>query len=518
MASDGKHPLDGSHYDDITLNEYVLGQLLPDQEEAIRRHLLSCAACRAEVAEIEAFCRKLQIDLVAELERNTPTPQLSFDHIAAEWRKPPRRVALAYRLQQRLPNVSTIALLTVFLLAFVFLLPSGDLAALRSLELIEDYNGPPAMVAVTTDNGLVILHLDSRQPEVVNQFPHLTDPRNLQFSPDGQWLALQHGRTLHILQTTSPGIHLRIPLAASGDWSWSPDSRSLAYTDGSGALALFDTAEQVSRTIVPAEEHAWGMPVWTSDGAHIAYATVHPLPDESSTRTRQSLWRVTPASGYRVELAHNPNPDAALLVPAAWADRDSVLLAWDASAGAAGHAPALFRVDTRAHRITAVNAQSLAQGARLAWPVSPQGLTLAEHDDGLVIFNLSDASYKPLPEHVPEPHALEWAANGAWIAYTIPGMPEGKGLYLFALQDAALRPIELPGGAVEKAVFWAGIEHLFVIRQPRGSSVTELWLVSLTSSQPPQRILTNARLPQTGPYVGWRWQDVFAMQMLKPQR
>ena len=89
-------------------------------------------------------------------------------------------------------------------------------------------------------------------------------------------------------------------------------------------------------------------------------------------------------------------------------------------------------------------------------------------------------------------------------------------MYLFALHENELRPVELPGGAGEKAVFWAGAEHLFVIRQPQNTFISELWLVPLTTGEPPQRVLTNLRQPLTGPYNGWRWHDILAAQVIAP--
>ena len=87
-------------------------------------------------------------------------------------------------------------------------------------------------------------------------------------------------------------------------------------------------------------------------------------------------------------------------------------------------------------------------------------------------------------------------------------MADGRGLYIFTPHEGTVRQIELPSGATEKAVFWAGMEHLFVIRQH--DSASELWIVALTSDTPPHRILTNIPTPASG----WRWQDVITVQAL----
>jgi hypothetical protein len=171
-------------------------------------------------------------------------------------------------------------------------------------------------------------------------------------------------------------------------------------------------------------------------------------------------------------------------------------------------------VDAAAHQIDRLNATSVAQGTRLAWPASPQGRAFAIRDGYLVALDLVNQTRRTIPGQIPWPNSLEWAPNGAWTAYLVSGTAEGKGLYLFAPQDAALRPISLPGGASEKAVLWAGLEYLFVLRQPADATGVDLWLVPLTQDDPPRRIMSNIRLPETGPYSGWRWQDVLATQVV----
>jgi len=515
MVGNGNHPLNQSHYDEITLQEYVLGQLLPDEEDEIRQHLTTCAMCRMEVAALQAFCQQLSADLDRELEDSTPPPRLSFDKIGAEWHRPPRRVSFLFRLQQLMPSTSTVMLLTLFALGFLLLLPGSETAALRSLELPKDYYGPSAMVAASTDGGLAVVRLLRDDVQVVEHLPYITNPQNLQFSPDSRWLAVQQKRTLHVIDTTNSDVHAELKITDSADWNWSPDSQTLAYTDGTGQLIAYDVVTQTGRVLVPADEYAWGVPVWTADGSQIAYAVVVPLPSEGETRVRQGIWRVNPATGYRVELARNALPDVLLLIPAAWVDDNSALLAWDVQAGVAGDPVALYRVDVNTHHVAAVSGQSLAQGTRLAWPVSSTGVTLAVDDSRLVALSLADGSSHVIADQIPWPQVLDWAPNGAWLAYTVAGAAEGQGLFVYALQEAELRLISLPGGATEKSVAWAGPEHLFVIRQTTGNNpMSELWLVSLTTDQAPQRVMTNVRVPKMGPYNGWRWQDVLTTQVI----
>ncbi len=519
MVSDGNHPLNNQpHYDEEALHEYVLGQKLPDEEAQIRQHLEQCPRCRAAEGEIRAFCQRVALDLHHELADAEPLKPVSFDAIAAEWRKPPRRISLLYRVQVLAPGVTLALLLVLLVTAILVLLPSEQATTLRGLDLVGDYSGPPAIIAASTDNGLVIVRLSASGADVVAYLPNLYSPRQLQFSPDARWLAFQQGRTLYILDAEHGSASTRFSVQDSAEWAWSPDGRWLAYTDGHGQLAVFDTQGTISRVLVPASELVWGPPVWTADSQQIAYAVVKPLPNVESVPVRQSLWRVSVDTGYRIELARNPSPSETLLVPSAWDSTADTLLAWDMHAASAGQPPALYRVDVSAHSVERMDGYSVAQGTRLAWPVSSLGtLLMARDETSVMVVQLAAAiTGTPLTVPIPWPQSLEWAPNGAWFAYTTAGAAEGEGVYLFALEDSKLRPVKLPSGAAEKDVLWAGAEHLFVIREPQGASISELWLVPLTGSEPPLRIMTNLRLPVTGPYHGWRWRDILAAQVIGP--
>lgn len=513
MVGNGNHPLKHPHYDEVTLEEYVLGQLLPNQEAAICQHLEQCPLCRARVTEYRSFCRDLSGDLQRELDRAEPGPRLNFDHISAEWHKPRRQFNLRYRLQPLVPSISMALVATLLVGVFLFF-SANNTAALSRLDLTDNYVGPPSVIAVSTETGLVVLRLDAGEPKVVKHLSYSNDPRNLRFSADGRWLAFQEKRVLHVLEAAVDGAHYQIDVQEMADWSWSPDATMLAYTDGAGQLAVFDVTTQASRVIVPAEESAWGTPVWSADGQQIAYAVVMPLPAEGGPVQRQGLWRADPATGYRVELARNPIPDEILLVPAAWVTDGAHLLTWDMNAAVAGDAPGLYWIDVAAHFIEQIDGYSLAQGMQLAWPVSAQNITLAVAQNRLFALDLHHQTRVPLPEQVPWPQAMQWAANGEWMAYTVTGAAEGRGLYIFALDEQEARRVTLPEGALENAVFWAGPEHLFVVRQAPAADHCELWLVSLTVDIPPQRILTHIRLPEAQAFNGWRWGDVVASQVL----
>jgi hypothetical protein len=204
-----------------------------------------------------------------------------------------------------------------------------------------------------------------------------------------------------------------------------------------------------------------------------------------------------------------------LLVPAEWSSDNTILLAWDMNIGTGDQRPDLYRIDVRSHEVIPLQGRSLALGTRLVWPVSALDVTLAFQYGMLRTVHLTDDSLTmPIPEQMPWPQSLDWAPNGAWMAYAVAGAAEGHGIYLYAPQEAELRPVKLPGGATEKAAFWAGAEHLFVVRQPQNTLISELWMVSLTTNEAPLRIMTHVNLPRTGDYNGWPWQDVLAMQVI----
>ena len=513
MVGHGDHPLNDNHYDEFTLHEYVLGQLLPDDEQAIRQHLASCADCRMRAMELEAFCRQLTADLHRKLDSAQPGSKLGFDHIAKEWRKPPRRVTLWYQAQEFVPRISPLIVTVLLVVVLVSVFPIGNTAALRGLELADNYTGPASIIAAVAPDSLVVVRLAPDDVRVVAHFDRVQQPRNLCFSPDGRWLAFQDGQALQIVQTFDGGLRAQFDVNQMADWAWSPDSDMLAYTDGTGQLAVFDVATQTSRVLVPAEEAAWGVPVWAADSQQLAYASVVPLPTQGGPRLQQGLWRLNVTTGYRVEIARNADPGAVILIPTAWVNDDTALLAWDMNADVDSSSTQLYQIDMAAHNATPVEGHSLAQGTRLLWPVSAQGMALV-YEDQLVALNFAEQTRQPIPDQIPWPQGAAWSPNGAWLAYTVAGAPEGQGLYVFALQDGKLRQIELPAGASEKQVVWAGMEHLFVIRQRPDLTTNELWLVSLTTGEAPVRILSGIQLPRTVLHNGWRWQDVLATQVL----
>jgi len=501
--------------DDSTLEAYVLGQLLPDDEQGVRRHLETCPLCQQKATELRTLLRQIADSLHHELDRSHPGPKLSFDQTLPEWRKPPRRTLIRYRIARLLPGAPVMALIGVFATVFLFVFSSNNAATLHSLDLNKAYDGPPAVVAASTEEGLVVVQLSPGEIQMLAHVSHVNEPHNLKLSPTGGWLAFQDRQTLYVMELTTDGFQAEFPLIELADWVWSPDGRSLAFTDGTGRLALLDTGSKTMRVLVPASETVWGTPVWSPDGRQIAYAAVGASPASSNDWRWQSVWRVDVETGFRVELARNPDHERTLVVPAAWIEPGERLLGWDVHAAIEGHAPELYWIDAAGHAMRPLGMNTLAQGVQLMWPVSAQATTLAIRDDKLVALYLSGDKQQPIPDQIPWPRVLEWAPNGAWLACTVAGAPEGEGVYVFSLQEGALRSIQLPPGAQEKAVTWAGAEHLFVIRQQTSRSTSQLWLVPLTGSGEPLRVMSSISLPSAGQYNGWRWGDVVAIQIVQ---
>lgn len=509
MAAHGDDPVGKTHYDAETLTAYALDQLPRQQAEAVRAHLLVCPACRDAAAETARFTHAIDRELHDLLDRARPASNLSFDTIAREWRKPPHRVSLRARLARLTTGFASAPLILLLALAITILAPYEDSLARRNLELTDTYTGPPALVAVAFDEGVAIVRLDGEHTGVVRHFRRLGDLSDLSFAPDGRWLAFQRGSTLHLVETSADGQHAKLDLTENAEWAWSPDSAALAYTDGHGRLVVFDLALQTHNVLVPASERAWGPPLWSLDGTQIAYALA-PQATANAGNATQGIWRVDPATGYRVELARNPAPETSLLVPAAWLDGNTLILARDGRM-VNGDQAEIYRIQVNARQAQPLEAVALARGDQLSWPVSPDGHMLALRGDRLVTLNVVSERARAVPDHLRAPAATAWAPGGAWLAAIVPGKPGGEGLYLYAPGKAKVVQVRLPAGAAEKSVAWAGSEHLFVVRQPDGATYLELWLVSTTGAHAPQRLLSNITLPESG---GWLAHDTVATRAI----
>lgn len=510
MAGHGNHSLEPAHPDDATLEAYALELISPDQANTIEQHVEGCPACAARLRQLSDLHASIAAGLHRALDTAQPKRPLDFSRVASEWRKPPRRVSAAARLTRLMSGMVSVAAVALFVLTLTVFALQDHRPALSTLRLAESYTGPPAVVAAAVEEGVAIIALDAQGPRVVRLVPNLTPVEALQIAPDGRWVALEQSQTLHLIETRAAGTAIKLELGERSGWSWAPEGHILAYTDGRGQLALFNPADQAHTLLVPAAERAWGQPIWSPASEQIAYATAALPGDDPAVPS--GIWRVDLATGYRIELARAPAVGTALLAPVAWLEGDTGLLARSVSELYAQ--PTLYRIDVVQRTAMPLDASVPVQGRQLVWPVDARGQMLAVRQGQVMIYDLLREEARPIPDRLRQPAAAAWSPAGTWLALVVPGQPGGGGLYLYAPEQGRLRQIQLPKGALEKSVFWAGPEHLFVIRQPDGSAQAELWLVSIAGDQVPRRLLSGVALSQTG--TGYLCNAIAARAVLPP--
>jgi hypothetical protein len=450
MVGNGNHPLIESHYDENHLHDYVLENLPPDEEEHVRQHLMICPPCRAAVVDMRAFCQQLTRALHEELDSAQPGLQLSFDRIAARRRTPARR--LLFRLQQLVPGTSLLLFFLLIVVALQGLWTPDEATPLHGLRLADQYAGPPAVIAAAANGGLVVMRLSAGHSEVVAHLSDITSPHSLRFSPNGQWLAFGQENALFV-RAVGQETAYQFPVRDSAKWAWSPDSRMLAYTDGNGQLIIFDPVDNASRVLVPAEDAAWGAPVWDEDGRHISYTVLKPLNTMAASYIRQGIWGVSVDTGYRAELVRNPVPFDTLLVANA----------------------------------------------------SPPSNELRPLSSDVAL------SQEVLPERILRSQPLASSTGGEWTAYIVNEPVQGQGLYLFSFSTGEQRLVDLPGDATDIAAFWGDFCHLFVIRQVPDTTASELWIVPLAAGEAPQQVLSGFQISADSD-----WRDRLSVKLLTP--
>jgi hypothetical protein len=149
---------------------------------------------------------------------------------------------------------------------------------------------------------------------------------DLVWSPDGTKIAFLKGKTIEII-STSTGTRAVIsplrPVNGLGTFSWSPDSRRIAFSldtrPRGGHYMTYVATASGSGTPELLGEGTW--PAWSPDGRWIAYKSVTP---------NEGLWTVKPNGSDRVQLGSfrcciDPGeppvwaPDSSRVV---WADRN----------------------------------------------------------------------------------------------------------------------------------------------------------------------------------------------------
>lgn len=517
MARHGDHSLGETHthqghYDSATLAAYALDQLPAAQNQEIGQHLAECAICRIVVAAEQDLAHSIADELHRTLGTSFPGPGMSFGPIAQVWRKTPRRVMLAHRLERLLSGFALVPLALLLVLAAVTLAPSRDTRALRALNVTRDYSGPPTLVALALEDGIAIVRLAPERSQIVRTVRHVRDVSSLDFAPDGRWLAFRRGGMLNVVEIVTGGAHFKLPVRAAGKWAWSPDGGVLAYTDGGGQLLTFAPQSQMHSVLVPASEGAWGNPVWSTDGRQIAYAVgaAGRLGSALDVGT-QAIWRVERATGYRVEIVHNPAPQIRLLVPTAWPKSGTLLATWDALTGAPGSRTVFYRIDLLQRPAAPLAVDSLAREDRRAWLVSTKNAPPALSTNRLSALPLPVELAGAVSIHFPAPITVNWAPGTARLATVVPGQAAGEGLFVYAVDAEQIVSVPLPGETPVEAAYWAGPEHLSVIRRPDGAAHAELWLAPANGDETPLRLVTNLPLPHT---ASWTWRDVLAARVI----
>lgn len=90
---------------------YINHTLTDAEREAIDRHLTGCHQCRTPLADHEAFARRLQYDLVANLRIIQPSVRMNFRAITPHMKRSRRLIVFAQQSNKMLVGVATLALL-----------------------------------------------------------------------------------------------------------------------------------------------------------------------------------------------------------------------------------------------------------------------------------------------------------------------------------------------------------------------------------------------------------------------
>jgi Tol biopolymer transport system component len=207
------------------------------------------------------------------------------------------------------------------------------------------------------------------------------------FSPDGRTIAFDRvgGTSQSIMLVDSDGGHLRTlaPNAFAQYISWSPDSRSLAYS-GVGIWRI-DLAHPTPRLLTEQNSEIW-QPAWSPDGRSIAYSQF-----ERCFRCT-GIWVMTADGTQRHEIVQQGrhpswSPDGSLLAVTT-SETGNLVVRLDGSLAARGFAD------------------------YVSW--SPRGVYLAYTSSGLHLRNIATGRDRRLNRYLGEKPA--WSPDGRTIA------------------------------------------------------------------------------------------------------
>ena len=114
---------------------------------------------------------------------------------------------------------------------------------------------------------------------------------NVQWSPDGRWIAFEHAQKIEVVNTSGGTPRVLVPSLNSGDgFSWSPTSKQLAYvayvSPGRARLATVDL--QGHRKLLwnsalnYQTQNSLAGPQWSPDGSKLVFAATTGLPSPTT--------------------------------------------------------------------------------------------------------------------------------------------------------------------------------------------------------------------------------------------
>lgn len=162
-------------------------------------------------------------------------------------------------------------------------------------------------IAYYSDAGIVVMDMSTREIKVLTDDYGRTNS-SLGWSPDGNWIAFvarlvvdmhsecpneKSGTSEYLHLVASDGSQFTRLTPIQGSFSWSPDSKKVAFSKCENIYTMDITGESGSRKhkLVFNEKGHVSEPIWSPDGSVILFAVtqVHVLPDRSFVTTLHAI-------------------------------------------------------------------------------------------------------------------------------------------------------------------------------------------------------------------------------------